>query len=195
LKTTNFILYNNTIKFKFFKIEKKKNGDSNEIIKVNIEVIKEFNVVPNYQVIIEDLFDISYSCDLLGPRMFLIIFNLVNAKTMNLETGLESFFASFQNQSFSGGQKPETLVHRGVIKNHIRDGFSQMKTNMEQLASICKNGLPAFNIDKILLPITFHHENSTPAAFMKNYFQKNNDMYNRSATDRTFIEKCKAFTN
>ena len=120
---------------------------------------------------------------------------LVNAKNMNLETGLESFFASFQNQNVSGGQTPETLVHRGVIKNHIRDGFSQMKTNMDQLASICKNGLACFNIDKILLPITIHRENATPAAFMKNYFQKSSDMYNRSATDRMFIEKCKAFSN
>lgn len=115
--------------------------------------------------------------------MFLIIFMMVNAKTMSVETGLESSFASFENKSFSGGQKPETLAHHGVIKNHIRGGFSQMKTNMEQVASICKNGLPAYNIDKILLHLTIHRENSTPAAFMKNYFQKkNNDMYNRSAT-------------
>ena len=28
-----------------------------------------------------------------------------------------------------------------------------------------------------------------------NYFQKSNDMYNRSATDTTFIQKCKEFTN
>ena len=62
---------------------------------------------------------------------------------MNLQTGLESFFASFEDQSFSGGQKAETLVHRGVIKNHIRDGFSQMKANMDQLAKICENGLPS----------------------------------------------------
>ena len=82
-----------------------------------------------------------------------------------------------------------------VITNHIRDGFSQMKTNMQQLATICQNGLPSFNIDKILLPIIMHRDNLTPAAFMKNYFQKSNDMYNRSATDTTFIQKCKEFTN
>ena len=70
-----------------------------------------------------------------------------------------------------------------------------MKANMEQLAAICKNGLPSFNIDKILLPVIAHRHELTPTAFMKNYFQKSNDMYNRSATDTTFIEKCKKLTN
>ena len=67
-------------------------------------------------------------------------------------------------------------VHRGVIKNHIRDGFSQMNENMQQLVLICENGLPSFNIDKILLPIIVHRDDLTPAAFMKNYFQKSHDM-------------------
>ena len=49
--------------------------------------------------------------------------------------------------------------------------------------------------DEILLPIILHRDDLTPAAFMKNYFQKSNDMYNRSATDTTFIQKCKEFTN
>ena len=68
-----------------------------------------------------------------------------------------------------------------------------MNANMQQLALICENGLPSFNIDKILLPIIVHRDDLTPAAFMKNYFQKSNDMYNRSATDTTFIQKCKEF--
>jgi len=152
-------------------------------------------VVPNYVNIIEDLFDDVYSCDFLGPRMYLIIFMLTNSKTMNLETGLESFFASFENQSFSGGQRPETLVHRGVIKNHIRDGFSQMKANMDQLAKICANGLPSFNIDKICMPIVIHRDSLTPAAFMKNYLKKSNNMYNASVNDINFIKTCKEFTN
>jgi len=124
----------------------------------------------------------------------LIIFMLVNAKTMNLETALESFFASFQAQSF-GPQHPSTLVNRGVIKNHIRDGFTQMKKNMEQLSLICKDGLDAFNIDKILLPVVTHRSNITPTAFMKNFFQQNQNMYNRCANDEKFIEICQSFKN
>ena len=91
------------------------------------------------------------------------------------------------------GQKPETLVHRGVIKNHIRDGFSQMKANMDQLAKICANGLPSFNIDKICMPIVIHRDSFTPAAFMKNYLKKNNNMYNMSVNDDDFIKTCKEF--
>ena len=68
-----------------------------------------------------------------------------------------------------------------------------MNANMQQLALICKNGLPSFNIDKILLPIIVHRGDLTPAAFMKIYFQKSHDMYNRSAADTTFIQKCKEF--
>jgi len=68
-----------------------------------------------------------------------------------------------------------------------------MKANMQQLAVICDNRLPSFNIDKILLQIIVNRDDLTPAAFMKNYFQKSNDMYNRSATDTAFIQKCKAF--
>ena len=117
---------------------------------------------------------------------------LVNAKTMNLETGLESFFASLEAQSF-GPQDSETLVNRGVIKIHIRNGFSQMKKNMNQLASLCKEGLPEFKIDQILLPIVTHRKQITPATFMKNYFQEGESMYNRCVNDSDFLAKCKSF--
>ena len=55
-----------------------------------------------------------------------------------------------------------TLVKRGVIKNHIRSGFTQIKTNM-------KDGLDLFNIEKILLPIVTHRDRITAAAVMKNF--------------------------
>ena len=43
---------------------------------------------------------------------------------------------------------------------------------MNQLASLCKDGLPEFKIDQILLPIVTHKQHATPATFMKNYFKK-----------------------
>ena len=46
------------------------------------------------------------------------------------------------------------------------------------------------NIDKILLPIVTHRKNITPAAFMRNYLKKSKNMYNRSANDSSFVEKC-----
>ena len=61
---------------------------------------------------------------------------------------------------------------------------------MDQLAVICKDGLESFNIDKILLPIVTHRKNINPAAFMKNYLKKSKNMYNRSANDSSFVEKC-----
>lgn len=71
---------------------------------------------PDYINIIEDLFDSKCSVDLLGPRTFLIVFMLVNAKTMNLETALQSFFATFENQSFTGGQNPELMWIEVLLK-------------------------------------------------------------------------------
>ena len=104
-----------------------------------------------------------------------------------------TFFSSLGAQSFSGPQGSDVLVNRGVIKNHIRNGFSKMKANMNQLASICKTGLPEFGIDKILLPVVIHRKSSIPAAFMKNFCKESKSMYNRCVNDSDFLAKCKSF--
>ena len=66
------------------------------------ETIK-FHVVPNVKLVVEDMFNAEISVDILGSRNFLIIFMLVNARVMNVETGLESF-SSLEAQNLSGGQ-------------------------------------------------------------------------------------------
>ena len=86
-----------------------------------------YNVIPNVKIIVEDMFDPEISVDILGPRYFLIFFMLVNARVMSMETGLESFFSSLGTQNFSGGQHWETLEHRGAIKLHVGEKFSQMQ--------------------------------------------------------------------
>ena len=67
------------------------------------ESVIKFHVVPDVKMIVEDFFNPEISVDDLGSRKFLIIFMLVNARVMNVETGLESFFSSLQSQNFSGG--------------------------------------------------------------------------------------------
>ena len=84
------------------------------------------DVVPNHKVIMEDLFDTLMLVDRMGSRNILIICMLVNARTMNIETGLETFFSSLKSGSFSVGQSWKTLVHRGFIKLHAAGRVSQM---------------------------------------------------------------------
>ena len=101
-----------------------------------------FHVVPDVKTIVEDMFNPEIHVDVLGPRHFLIIFMLVNARVMNFETGLESFFSSLESQNFSGGQHWQTLEHRGAIKLHVNDNFSQLQENMQQLAKLSLQGMP-----------------------------------------------------
>ena len=99
-----------------------------------------FHVVPDVKMIVEDLFNPEISVDNLGPRQFLIIFMLVNARVMNVETGLESFFSSLQSQNFSGGQGWKTLEHRGAEKLHVGKNLSQMCGSMQQFAELSLHG-------------------------------------------------------
>ena len=101
-----------------------------------------FHVVPDIKTILEDMFNPEIHVDVFGPRDFLIIFMLVNSRVMNVETGLESFFSSLESQNFSGGQHWQTLEHRGAIKLHVNDNFSQLQENMHQLAKLSLQGLP-----------------------------------------------------
>ena len=64
---------------------------------------------------------------------------------------------------------------------------------MEQLANICKEGLPNFGIDKILLPVVVHRTGTKPAAFMKHFLKEKQSMYTRSTNDVNFLEVCKKF--
>ena len=57
-----------------------------------VETFTAFHVVPDVKVIVEDMFNPEISVDILGSRYFLIVYMLVNARVMNVETGLESFF-------------------------------------------------------------------------------------------------------
>ena len=61
------------------------------------------------------MFNPDISVDILGPRYFLNVYMLVNARVINLETGLESLSPSLGSQIFSGGQKWQNLEeNRGV---------------------------------------------------------------------------------
>ena len=55
---------------------------------------------------------------------------------MNVETGLESFFSSLENQNFSGGQKWETLEHRGAIEIQIGNTVSMFKATPNHVAKL-----------------------------------------------------------
>ena len=68
-----------------------------------------FHIVPDVKTIVEDFFNPEISVDKLGSRNFLIIFMLVNARVMNIETGLETFFSSLKSQNFSGGSHGKLL--------------------------------------------------------------------------------------
>ena len=100
-------------------------------------------------MIVEDLFNPEISVDILGPRQFLIIFMLVNARVMTVETGLESFFSSLQSQTFSWGQVWKTLEHRGEVKLHVGKDLSQMRGSMQQLAELSVHGLRKWHLPKM----------------------------------------------
>ena len=46
-----------------------------------------------------------------------------------------------------------TLEHRGAIKIHTGDKFSQLQTNMNNLAQLSYKGVPEFGLPKLILPI------------------------------------------
>ena len=143
------------------------------------ESITICHVVPNVKLILEDMFNPDISVDILGSRKFLIIYMLVNARCMNVETGLESFFSSLDSQSFSGGQSWKTLEHRGAVKLHVGDNLSQMQQNMQQLSRLSLHGLRGWHLPKMILPITVHSGLKVPKAITKFLVGKNN-MYTRA---------------
>ena len=138
-----------------------------------------FHVVPDVKMIVEDLFNPEISVDNLGPRQFLIIFMLVNARVMNVETGLESFFSSLQSQNFSVGQGWKTLEHRGAVKLHVGKNLSQMRGSMQQLAALSPHGLRKWHLPKMILPITVHSGLKVPKAISKFLLVKKN-VYTRA---------------
>ena len=97
---------------------------------------------------------------------------------MNVETGLKSFFSSLESQSFSGGQKWETLEHRGPIKIHAGDKFSQLQANMNNLAQLSYKGVPEYGLPKLILPITVHSGLKQPKS-MEKFLQKKDNLYSR----------------
>ena len=143
------------------------------------EKLLNFHVVPDIKVITADMFDPNISIDTLGPRNFLILFMLVNARVMNLETGLESFFSSLKSQNFSGGQHWQTLTKRGAVKIHIGEKVSQMYENMQQLAKLSLHGLPKWHLPKMILPITIHSGLNVPKGIRK-FLKKETNMYTRA---------------
>ena len=56
------------------------------------EMVIFLDVVPDVKVIMEDVFDPQIFVNRMGSRNNLIICMLVNARTMNIETGLATFF-------------------------------------------------------------------------------------------------------
>ena len=155
-------------------------------------VTRDLHVVPDIVTIVQDLYDEKIRRDILGPRLFLIIFDLVNAKTMNVETAMESYFSILENQKF-GRQDPLNLVNRGIIKSHVGDNFHFMSTNMRQLAALCRQGVSPFGIQRMCMPLTFHTRFSTPTAFVKYSHAALNNMYSRVIGDKEFIRKCLTF--
>ena len=137
------------------------------------------HIVPDVKVITADMFEPSISIDTLGPRNFLIIFMLVNARVMNIETGLESFFSSLKSQNFSGGQSWQTLVDRGAVKIHIGKKASQMHENMQQLAQLSLHGVPKWHLPKMILPITIHSGLKVPKGVRK-FLKKETNMYTQA---------------
>ena len=137
------------------------------------------HVVPDVKVLTSDMFDPSISIDTLDPRNFPSIFMLVNARVMNIETGLESFFSSLKSQNFSGGQHWETLAHRGAVKIHVGEKVSQMHENMQQLAKLSLHGIPKWHLPKMILPITIHSGLKIPKGIQQ-CLKKETNMYTRA---------------
>ena len=140
--------------------------------------VTTFHVVPDVKVIVEDMFNPEINVDILGPRFFLI-YMLVNARVMNVETGLESFFSSLGTQNFSGGQNWQNLEHRGAVKIHVGNRCSQMQRNMQQLAELSLNGLPKWHLPKMILPITLHSGLKIPKGMQK-FMVRENNLYTRA---------------
>ena len=143
------------------------------------ETCTTFHVVPDVKVIVEDMFNPEINGDTLGQRYFLIVYMLVNARVMNVETGLESFFSSLGSQNFSGGQKWQNLENRGAVRIHVGERCSQMQENMQQLAKLSLDGLPKWHLPKMILPITIHSGLKVPKG-MRKFLVKEKNMYSRA---------------
>ena len=104
---------------------------------------------------------------------------LVNARVMNIETGLESFFSSLKSQNFTGGQSWKNLEHRGAVKLHVGDKVSHLYTNMQQLAKLSLKGLEKWHIRKLILPVTLHSGLKVPKG-MEKFFVRQNNLFSRA---------------
>ena len=87
-----------------------------------------FDVVPNVKVIMGDFFDPLITVDRMGSQNILIISMLVNARTMNIEIGLETFFQVSSPSLFP--EASPASEHRGFIKLYATGRVSQMQKNM-----------------------------------------------------------------
>ena len=106
---------------------------------------------------------------------------------MNLETCLESYFSSFQNQAF-GPQNVETLVNRGVIKSHVREDVNLFYRNMRQLSILLKHGVPQFQIPQFCLPIIVHSQHTDPTALRKYMSSTKCTIYNQAVENPDFAD-------
>ena len=129
-------------------------SESSKKRKVAYVHTETLHVVPDYVVIAEDIFDPNIDPDVFGPRHFSIIYDLVNAITMNLETCLESYFSSFKSQSF-GPQHHETLVNRGIIKSHIRNDVHLFIKICVKLSILLKTGFLNLIYLNFVYPLLF----------------------------------------
>ena len=103
-------------------------------------------------------------------------FHVVQRALYERGDGAEKFFSSLESQSFSGGQKWETLEHRGAIKIHAGDKFSQLQANMNNLAQLSYKGVPEYGLPKLILPITVHSGLKQPKS-MEKFLQKKDNLY------------------
>ena len=146
-------------------------------------------VIIDLKCMVEDLFDPLISADILGSRDFLIVYMQANARSMNVETGLESFFSSLASQNFSGGQGGETLEHRGAIKLHVGDDCTGFEKNTRHLAKLSQQGLPQWGIQKLILPITNAAGTQTPKGLMK--FKRVKDSHHQRALTIDILEEAR----
>ena len=168
LSRSDISYYNCKSYFKLTLLQKASNNEERIVL----------NIVLDVKVIVEDFFNPEISVDTLGSRHFLIIFMLVNARVMNIETGLETFFSSLKSQSFSGEQSWKTLEHRGSVKLHIGDKVSQLQANTKHLDKLSLKGLSKWHIRKLILPVTIHSGLRFPKGLDK-FFVRQNNIYSR----------------
>ena len=116
--------------------------------------IQEFHVTINESNVVDTFFDSRIPVAVFGHKHFSAVYRFCESHFQDNEAPMESVISTFDNQSFAN-QKECTGEARSFIKINGDSSEAGSLEMSKALAELSVDGVPAWGIESLTLPVTF----------------------------------------